>query len=62
MSAPVSAVMTWAVVVPMPGIEQIRSQNPRKGSITTSIRSVSSSMAAVCWSIRSRCIRTRNAW
>ena len=61
MSAPVSAVMTCAVVVPMPGIEEISSQNPRKGSITTSIRLVSSSMAVVCWSISPRCIRTKNA-
>lgn len=46
----------WA----MPGIEQIRSRNPRKGSITCSIRLVSSPIAAVCWSIRSRCTRARN--
>lgn len=29
MSAPVSAVMTCAVVTPMPGIEQIRAQNEK---------------------------------
>jgi hypothetical protein len=61
MSAPVSAVMMSATPVLMPGIEQIRSRNPRKGSITTSIRSVISAMAAVCRSIRSRCIRVKNA-
>ena len=32
----------------------MRSRAPRKGSITTSIRVVSPSMAVECWSIRSR--------
>ena len=38
MSAPVSAMITSAIRVLIPGIVQIRSRNPRKGSITTSIR------------------------
>jgi len=61
MSAPVSATMTSAVFPPMPGMVQIKSRKRRKGSITTSIRAVSSSMAAVCWSIRFKCVLVRNA-
>lgn len=48
MSAPVSATMMSAVRVMIPGIVQIKSWNPRKGCITTSIRSVSCSIAVVC--------------
>lgn len=46
MSAPVPAVTTCAVVGAIPGMEQIRSQNPRKGAMTGSVRSVSSAIAA----------------
>ena len=46
----------------MPGDRADQVPDPRKGSISFSIRAVSSSIAAVCWSIRSRCIRARNAW
>ena len=62
MSAPVSAMMTSAVRVLTPGMVQIRSRNPRKGFIVASIRVVMSAIAAVCWSIRSRCTRAKNAW
>ena len=62
MSAPVSAMITSATPVEMPGMVTIRSRAPRKGSITTSIRAVSSSMARVWWSIRSRCSRAKKPW
>src|ERR1035437_2441653 len=39
MSAPVSAIMTSATLVEIPGIVEIRSRAPRKGSITTSMKS-----------------------
>jgi len=61
MSAPVSAMITSATPVLMPGIVTISSRAPRKGSITTSILRVRSSMARECWSIRARCSRVRNA-
>ena len=61
MSTPVSATTTSAVLAPIPGIEQIRSWKPRKGSIKISIRAVSWSIAAVCWSMRLRWTRTRKA-
>jgi hypothetical protein len=54
MSAPVSAMITSATAVEIPGIVTIRSRAPRKGVSTTSIRVVSSSMARVCWSMRSK--------
>ncbi len=41
-SAPVSAMITSATRTLIPGIETIRPRAPRKGSITTSIRAVSS--------------------
>lgn len=43
-----------------PGGRADQVANPRKGSMTTSIRSVISSMAWVCRSIRSRWIRAKN--
>jgi hypothetical protein len=46
----------------MPGIEQISLRKARKGSIASSIRAVIWPIAAVCWSIRSRCTRARKAW
>ena len=46
MSTPISAMMTSATLVKMPGIVTIRSRAARKNSITTSMRSVISSMAA----------------
>jgi hypothetical protein len=61
-SAPVSATMTSAVRGPIPGMLAIRSRKPRNGLITTSIRVVISAIAAVCWSIRSRCTRAKNAF
>ncbi len=54
MSAPVSATMTSAVRAAIPGMVQTRSWKPRNGSNNVSIRAVSRSMAAVCWSIRFR--------
>lgn len=41
MSAPVSATITSAVRVLMPGIVEISSRKARKGSMTSSIRAVS---------------------
>jgi hypothetical protein len=44
-SVPVSATMTSATRVLMPGIVVISFRNPRKGSITISIRAVTSLLA-----------------
>lgn len=62
MSAPVSAMITSAVVVEMPGMVQIRSRLAWNGAITFSIRSVNASIRVVCSVMKSRCNSTRNAW
>lgn len=61
MSAPVSATITSATPVEIPGMVTMRSRAARKGSITAPIRVVSSTMARLWPSIRSRWTRARNA-
>src|SRR4051794_18685405 len=62
MSAPVSAMITSATPVLIPGMVTSRSRTVRKGSIAALIRPVRSSTARVWESIRSRWTRARKAW
>ena len=59
MSAPVSATITSADRSPMPGMVPIRSQKERNGSITSSIRAVSSAMCWLRWSMASKYMPAR---
>jgi hypothetical protein len=61
MSAPVSAMITSARAMEIPGMVMMGSRSLRKVTIATSIWRVSSSIALVCWSIRSRWSRTKKA-
>ncbi len=54
--------ITSAVGIPIPGIEQINSRVARNGTIASSIRRVRVSIAVVCWSISLQCRSTMKAW
>jgi hypothetical protein len=62
MSAPVSAMITSAVVWPTPGMVARSSSWRAKGPICSSIRLDNSRIAAESWSMRCRCSRHKKAW
>ena len=59
MSTPISAMSSWALVVPMPGISSSWATWAANGAITSSIRPGSASIWAVSASTRSIIMRSR---
>jgi hypothetical protein len=62
MSRPISAMMTWAAVVPMPGISSRRVTTVANGAMCSSMRVWTSAMSALSVSIRRSMVASRNAW
>jgi hypothetical protein len=62
MSVPSSAMISWAVVTPMPGISSSWATWAVNGAMALSIRVVSVSIWAVSASTRSTIMASRNAW
>src|SRR5664280_128017 len=62
MSSPTSAMITWAAVMPTPGIVSRRATAAAKGAISSSIRVSTSVMSAAPASIRASILVSRNAW
>jgi hypothetical protein len=62
MSVPISAMISWAAVTPIPGISSSWATWAANGAIASSIRVVSASIWAVSASVRASIIVSKNAW